>query len=396
MVNYDDITTDRQLADLCDELRSATSIEFDTEFVSERTYRPQLCLVQVAWANGRMAVIDTLAVSDVSPFWKLITEGDHETVVHAGREELAFALASVGRRPQRLFDVQIAAGMVGYEYPAGWGSLNSKILGEKINKGETRTNWHHRPLSQHQIEYALSDVVNLKLIRDKLHEKLAGLDRVAWFEDEMRAWQDSVEQTLSRDRWRRVSRISGLSPRSLAVVRELWQWREQEAERRNCPVKRVLRDDLIAELAKRRISDPTRMMAVRGLDRGDLKRAAPALAKCVSRAMDLPEGELPRGAPREGATPEALLVQFLFSALGSICRSAKIAPSIVGTVADVRELVAHQLGMRQHDDEPPALRSGWRGEIVGNVIDELLDGKVAIRIGNPRSGHPLEFVPTEK
>ncbi|MCH8923218.1 MAG: HRDC domain-containing protein, partial [Planctomycetes bacterium] len=323
-MKYDDITTDRQLADLCRELRGAASIEFDTEFVSERTYRPQLCLVQVAWAD-RLAVIDTLAVGDVAPFWTVITEGDHETVVHAGREELAFSLASVGRRPKRLFDVQIAAGMVGYDYPAGWGSLNAKILGEKINKGETRTNWHHRPLSQHQIEYALSDVVNLKLIRDKLHEGLQQLDRVAWFEDEMRAWQDSVEQSLSRNRWRRVSRISGLSPRSLAVVRELWHWRDKEAERRNCPVKRVLRDDLIVELAKRRTSDPKRIMAVRGLDRGDLRRAAGALAKCVSRAMELPEDELPHGAPREGATPETLLVQFLFSALGSICRSAQIA-----------------------------------------------------------------------
>jgi ribonuclease D len=394
-VKYDDITTDRQLAELCDELRGAESIEFDTEFVSERSYRPQLCLVQVAW-NGRLAVIDTLAVEDVTPFWTVITEGDHETVVHAGREELAFALTSVGCRPKRLFDVQIAAGMVGYEYPAGWGSLNTKILGQKIDKGETRTIWHHRPLSSHQIEYALSDVVNLKLIRDKLHEQLQQLDRVTWFEDEMQAWQDAVVESLSRERWRRVSRISGLNPRSLAIVRELWLWRNEEAERRDCPVKRVLRDDLMVELAKRRTSDPNRIMAVRGLDRGDLRRAAPTLAACVSRAMELPESELPRGAPREGATPEALLVQFLFSALGSICRSAQIAPSIVGTVADVRELVAHQLGMRPRADGPAALASGWRGEIVGNLIDELLDGKVAIRIDNPRSGHPLVFVPTEK
>lgn len=394
-MKYDDITTDRQLAELCDELRGAESIEFDTEFVSERSYRPQLCLVQVAW-NGRLAVIDTLAVEDVTPFWTVITEGDHETVVHAGREELAFALTSVGCRPKRLFDVQIAAGMVGYEYPAGWGSLNTKILGQKIDKGETRTIWHHRPLSSHQIEYALSDVVNLKLIRDKLHEQLQQLDRVTWFEDEMQAWQDAVVESLSRERWRRVSRISGLNPRSLAIVRELWLWRNEEAERRDCPVKRVLRDDLMVELAKRRTSDPNRIMAVRGLDRGDLRRAAPTLAACVSRAMELPESELPRGAPREGATPEALLVQFLFSALGSICRSAQIAPSIVGTVADVRELVAHQLGMRPRADGPAALASGWRGEIVGNLIDELLDGKVAIRIDNPRSGHPLVFVPTEK
>jgi len=394
-VKHESITTDRQLTDLCRELSGAESIEFDTEFVSERTYRPQLCLLQVAW-NGRLAVIDTLAVDDIAPFWTVITEGDHETVVHAGREELVFCLASVGGRPRRLFDVQIAAGMVGYDYPAGYASLNAKILGEKVDKGETRTNWHHRPLSSHQIEYALSDVVNLRLIRDKLHENLDQLDRVSWFEDEMLAWQDSVEKSLTRDRWRRVSRVSGLPPRSLAIVRELWIWREKEAERRNCPVRRVLRDDLIVELAKRRISDPKRIMAVRGLDRGDLRRAASDLASCVSRAMELPESDLPRGAPREGASPETLLVQFLFSALGSICRSAEIAPSIVGTVSDVRDLVAQQLGMRSGSGGVPALAQGWRAKIVGNLIDELLAGKVSIRIKDPRSNHPLVFVPAEE
>src|SRR5947209_1745452 len=124
---YDHIATDRDFNKLCQDLAAAPQIAFDTEFVSEHTYRPQLCLVQVA-AAGRLAVIDTLAVSDMTPFWHLLAQGGHETLVHAGREELLFCVQAVGRRPERLFDVQIAAGLVGFEYPAGYGSLMFKLL----------------------------------------------------------------------------------------------------------------------------------------------------------------------------------------------------------------------------------------------------------------------------
>ena len=131
------ITTDRQLHDYCGTLTGVERIAFDTEFVSEDTYRPQLCLIQVA-AAGQLAVIDPLGIQDLSPFWRVLSDGEHETVVHAGRQEVEFSLAAVGWCAKRLFDVQIAAGMIGIEYPASYGSLVSKILGETPQKGETR------------------------------------------------------------------------------------------------------------------------------------------------------------------------------------------------------------------------------------------------------------------
>ncbi|HVU88943.1 MAG TPA: ribonuclease D [Pirellulales bacterium] len=382
------ITTDRELEELCRALAGAERIAFDTEFVSEDTYRPQLCLVQVA-AAGRLAVIDPLKVQNLQPFWAVLAEGGHETIVHAGRQEIEFSLAAIGRLPNRLFDVQIAAGMVGLEYPASYGSLVSKLLGLTPQKGETRTDWRRRPLSERQIEYALADVDHLGEMRDKLGQRLARLKRTAWFESEMADWLTSVQEAQNRERWRKVAGSSGLPPRGLALVREIWTWRESEASRRNCPVKRVLRDDLIVELARRRSTDPKQIRAIRGMERGDLARSIPELSAAIDRALKISDADCPRVVRTDNNSQLNLLGQFLSSALGSICRAAEVAPSIVGTASDVRELVAFTLAGKR--GEPPLLAHGWRADVVGQVFEDLLEGKLSIRIRDPKSDQPLEF-----
>ncbi len=304
------VTTDQHLAQVCGELAAAPDIAFDTEFVSEHTFRPQLCLVQVAAAD-RLLVIDTLAVRDMRPFWELLAAPGHNTIVHAGREELLFCLGAIDRRPTRLFDVQIAAGIVGYEYPAGYGSLMYKLLGQRSQKGETRTDWRRRPLSSGQIDYALDDVRYLAAMRDRLVTRLELLDRLPWLEAEMNAWQDEIDASRSRERWWRTAGISGLSARSLAIVREVCRWRETEAERRDWPMRRVLRDDLIVELAKRRTADLKQIRALRGLERGDLQRGMPRLAEAIAQALALPDSECPRPNNRPSPPQLNLLGQFL-------------------------------------------------------------------------------------
>jgi len=387
-LSHELITTAEGLTALANGLADAPSIAFDTEFVSEDTYRSELCLIQVA-AGERLAVVDPLAVGDTAPFWERLAAAGHETIVHAGREEFCFSLAIVGRRPARLFDVQIAAGLVGCEYPAGYGSLLNKLLGKSPQKGETRTDWRRRPLSQHQLEYALDDVRYLPDLRDRLHEQLEKLGRTAWMEAEMAAWQDEVESSRSREKWRRVSGINGLSARSLAIVRELWRWREKEAERRDLPVRRVLRDDLIVELARRQTADAKRIQAVRGLERGDLKRLLPEIARHIDIALHSPECDFPHFERREVPQQLNVLGQFLATALTSICRAARLAPSLVGTANDVRDLIAFRLGYGP--DEPPQLARGWRAEVVGQQLDDLLAGRTSIRIVDPESEEPLEF-----
>ncbi len=390
-MTHQTITNQEELAALCARLADADDIVFDTEFVSEDTYYPQLCLVQVASAD-QVAVIDTIALRDIDPFWTLLADGSHQTVVHAGREELNFSLRAIQRRPANLFDTQIAAALVSSEYPAGYGSLVGKFLGHKPDKGETRTDWRRRPLTQAQIRYAIEDVRYLLPMRDKLSEMLIAAGRLDWLAVEMTAWQDEVEASRSRERWRKVSGSASFSSRSLAIVRELWLWREEEASRRDQPPRRILRDDLIVEMAKRRDAKESHVESIRGLQRGGLRRSIGDLAACIQRGLDLPDDECPKRLHRDMPPQLNLLGQFLSPALSSICRGAQVATSLVGTASDVRDLIAYRMGFGNTSSaEPPSLAVGWRAELVGNLIDELLDGKRSIRIQDPKSSHPLAF-----
>jgi ribonuclease D len=385
--SHADITTAGHLASYCEQLAEAKQIAFDTEFVSERTYRPVLCLVQVA-ADGQPAIIDPLSIKDLTPFWEVVSQPGHETIVHAGRGELEFCLQSVGRPPANLFDVQIAAAFAGIEYPAGYGTLISKLLGETPNKAETRTDWRRRPLSRRQIQYALDDIRHLPPIRDKLHARLTKLKRLAWVHEEITAWQEEVQWAMSQDRWRRVSGNTGLASRSLAIVREIFHWRETEAQRRDCPPRRVLRDDLVIELAKRQSSDVKRIEAVRGLDRGDLKRQLPKIADAIQRGLELADDDCPQAVRHENTPQLSVLGQFLFSALGSVCRELELAPPLVGSPSDIRDWIAYRIGQPGSRREP-RLAHGWRAEVVGHLFDDLLAGRLAVRVGDPRSECPL-------
>lgn len=387
-MDYDCITTESQLGEFCEGLAGCAWIALDTEFVSESTFRPELCLIQVSTPQ-RLAIIDVIVAGDVRPFWQAVVDGDHETIVHAGRSEMEFCLAAVQRLPKRLFDVQLAAGLAGFEYPAGYSALVARLLGESSEKHETRTDWRKRPLSKRQLDYAAEDTFYLALIRDRIHAQLTELGRLGWLEEESQSWSEALRHAMSDERWRRVSGNSGLDQRSLAIVHELWKWREEEARRRNQPARRVLRDDLIVELAKRQTADVKRIRALRGMERGDLVKRLDGLAQCIEKALALPVEQCPPRAPREAAPPQlSVLGQFLFAALGSVCREAHLAPNLVGGPNDIRDWTAWRLAGGK-SRRVPKLASGWRAEFVGRLFDDLLSGKTSIRVGDPAAEHPL-------
>ena len=385
------ITDPHELDALCDRLQSREWIGIDTEFVSEDTFYPDLCLIQVA-TTDEMAVIDAIAIQEVEPFWEVLAVGGHVTILHAGREELNFMLRSVGKLPKKLFDVQLAAGFCSNEYPSSYGSVVNKFLGNQPAKGEQRTDWRQRPLTKAQIKYALEDVRHLYPLYERLLGLLEKQDRLAWFDEEMELWQNEIVAASTRKDWRRVSGIGKLAPQGLAIVRELWHWRYEEAKKRNRPQRRILRDDLIVEMAKRKVDSPQRVMAIRGMERGGLRRKADELAACVRRGLENPV-ERDSEKRRKNVPPQlSLLAQFLAPALGSVCRRATVAASLAGTASDVRELVAYHLGLHQNDQqEMPALARGWRAELVGRLIEDLMDGKKSIRITNANHADPLAF-----
>ena len=292
-------------------------------------------------------------------------------------------------RPHQLFDTQIAAGLIGLEYPASYGTLLHKLLGRSLSKGETRTNWRRRPLNPQQLEYALQDVIYLEPLYREICSQLAELDRLSWCEVEIVSWQDRWEAEETSERWRKVSGLSGLSSRQLAVVRELWRWRDALAVQQDTPPRRILRDDLIVELARRRSADPKRIRMVRGMDWRKHQKTVPDIAACIQRGLDLSDESCPKTGPRSARPRFNLLGQFLATAVSSMARSARVAPGLIGSVDDVRHLVSHHLGYQ--DDRTPALAMGWRADVVGRVIDQLLDGRLTIRITEPLSEQPLSF-----
>jgi ribonuclease D len=386
--DFEIVTEAGQFHGLVDRLAAQPFIAFDTEFVSEHTYRSQLCLLQVA-APGVLAVVDTLAIRDVEPFWRLLAEPGRTTVVHAGREEMGFILHAIGARPSSLFDVQVAAGLVDHDFPAGYASIVRRFLDAPTNKGETRTDWRKRPLSTAQLEYAVDDVRHLEELWRRLSARLEKLGRAGWMREEMATWQDDVEESFVRKRWRRVSGLGGLSRREMAVIRELWHWRDRVAEDRDMPPRRVLRDDLLVELAKRKSGDEQQIAAIRGMQRSDLRHILPGLATAIERGLALPDEECPGGEGHRAPPPQlAVLGQFCATAIAGACRRMHLAPALVGTASDMRDLLAYKLGHAE-EDRPPLLASGWRAEVVGELVDDLLAGRASLRVGDLRAHDPL-------
>ena len=305
-------------------------------------------------------------------------------------------------------------------FSAGLGNLVSKFLARTPPKHETRTDWRRRPLSKRQIEYALNDARYLPPLKDAIFQSLTALGRLEWLQEEMESCQQAIDRSLAHERWRRVSGNASLNARELAIVRELFLWRDAEARHRDMPARRILRDDLIIELARRGSDDPRRIQAVRGMERGDLRRRLPELAAAISRGLELPEADCPPCATREHVPELSVLGQFLFAALGSICRESQLAPNLVGTPGDIRQWMAYRaakggrkaerrlLGDDQRGTPPsaaapsrqkappppsavPQLARGWCAEFVGRLFDDLLEAKISIRIGDPRSDYPLVF-----
>jgi ribonuclease D len=386
-VKYLYVDSPEDLQAVCRAMQSARLVAWDTEFVAEDVYRPDLCLIQIN-IDGQLFLIDPKKVEDLGPFWEQLVEGPHETVVHAGREELRFCWGATRRFPRKWTDIQLVAGLIGHEYPAAYHKLISKVLGQTVPKGETRTDWRRRPLAERQLEYALQDVVYLIDLRDSLHKELEALGRVDWLADETQSRQEEILHEDQSERWRRISGISSVPDRSLVIARELWRWRERLAEEQDRPAKWILRDDLLVELARRASDDPQRIRLVRGMERRQLRSQILEIAQVIQRARQMPQSDGPRSRSVELPHQIQSLAQFLSTAVASICRAQRLAPSLVGTVQDLRELIAYRLKLVPMT-QPPALTEGWRAQVIGHSVQRLLDGQLAIRIDDPLSEHPI-------
>jgi ribonuclease D len=333
------ITTTPQLLGLVEHLRASGRFGFDTEFVSEETFEPVLCLVQVA-TRDRMALIDPLAVRDLNPFWEVVCDPSIEVVMHAAGEDLRIGLIKTGRLPRRVFDVQIAVGLLGYSYPLSLVNLVGQVLNVTIGGGETRTDWRRRPLSAAQLDYALDDVRYLLDLADFLAAGLRDLGRTAWAEEEFVDFVASISRRADEERWRRLPGLNQLGRRGMEMARRLSEWREDEARRQNRPLRQFMRDDLLVAIAKRQPTNRRGLEALRDFNRPALLSRSDEILRVLDEARHVPEDALPEPSMRVEEPPGVSTVANLLSAaLAQCCAQNRIAGSLVANTADIKHLI---------------------------------------------------------
>jgi ribonuclease D len=382
------ITRPEDLGPCCEYLAACGKFGFDTEFVGEDTYHPRLCLVQIATAE-RLILVDPLSVGPLDAFWKLVMDPAVRVIVHAGREEVRLCRLWGGRPPGNLFDLQLAAGLVGLPYPLGHGALVHQLLGVQLSKAETLTEWRDRPLTRAQVRYAFDDVRFLLPLWQRLSGRLEKLNRVEWAREEFaRLVTSATPEEGVPEKWRKLRGLGSLDRRRLGVVRELYAWREEVAADSNRPARTVVRDDLLVEIARRNPTRERDLQVVRGLPRrflGDILGA-------VERGRSLPPDQLPRLAEREQDVPQVALVSsVLLSVLGDFCSRRHLAPNLVANTQDVKNLVRARLqGAALPEDS--LLTQGWRREHVLPELLAVLHGQRALYVRDVLAEAPFGFL----
>lgn len=376
------VTDQAGLEELLDKTRDAKVVAVDTEFMRERTYYARLCLIQVG-TEDVSAIIDPLAVKDLSPLKALLVDSSAVKVFHAGSQDLEIFYGLFDAAVKPVFDTQVAATLAGFPQQIGYGPLVKEMLGVALDKGDTYTDWAKRPLSSTQVEYALNDVRYLPEIYRRLHDKLASEGRMEWLERDFAALIDPDTYRVDPgEQWRRLKRISGLNRRQMGVAREVAAWRELEAQRRDVPRRWVLGDETIVEVARRMPKTTADLSAVRGL--GDkLPRAAyDSLLEAVAAGVALPDDELPVFERRKRPAGDVDGAVDLMVALVRLRAHEKgVAMPLLTSRDDLERLAAGE-----RDTSP--LLEGWRGELVGNELLELLDGRLSLKV----SGGALRVV----
>ena len=377
------IVDSADLAGVCERFSRERYVTVDTEFMRERTFWPQLCLVQIAGADEAVAV-DTLAADlDLTPVYTLLADTRVLKVFHAARQDIEIFYYRMGDVPRPIFDTQIAAMVCGFGDSVAYDTLVAKLTKNRIDKSSRFTDWSLRPLSKRQLDYALADVVHLRAVYDRLLAQLERSGRSSWLEAEMAILTDPETYRLDpEDAWRRI-KIRGGRPRMLAILREVTAWREREAQRRDLPRNRVLRDEALLDIAAHAPETVEQLARTRGLGRNLAEgRQGEALLDAVARGLALPESQCPV-LPGRPQLPDGLgpVVDLLKVLLKMKCEAHGVAQRLVASSGDL-ELIAAD------DDADVLALSGWRREVFGEDALAVKHGRLAITV----AGKALQLV----
>jgi ribonuclease D len=359
----------------------------DTEFMSEGRYRALLCLVQVVVDapqepdGTQIILIDGLAPADVSPLAAVLADPAIEVVLHAGRQDVAILRRAWQTELTNIFDTQIAAGFAGGSAQAGYGNLIGAFLGHRVGKTASYTRWDARPLTAEQLSYAAEDVAHLLELADELQGRLRDSERLEWAREECRRLEGATDERDPETAWERLPRVGQLDPRSRAVARELAAWRERTASSEDRPVGSVLADPALVELAKRQPTNPRGLEQIRGVHPSTVRRRGPGILDAIERGRSAPP--IPREPARGRSEPgDAPLIALAEALLRARALDAGVAYELIASRSELEQIIA---AARRGEAEPDVRTlTGWRRELVGEGLRDLLAGRKALSLGSDR------------
>lgn len=367
------VTDTPSLEALCDRLSREPYVAVDTEFMRDKTYYAKLCLVQLAGAE-EAAAVDTLAPGlDLAPLYHLMADPSVLKVFHAARQDVEIFVHQADAVPAPLFDTQIAAMVCGFGDSVSYDRLVRSLTGVRLDKTSRFTDWSHRPLTPRQVEYALADVIHLRPSYERLHRRLEKTDRLDWLSEEMAVLTDPATYRIVPDEaWRRL-KIRSTKPKFLAVLRELAAWREREAQSRDVPRNRVLRDDALVDVAAQMPQSAEELARSRAFNKESASgRTGRAILDAVTRALALPKEEWPSlpdmDETPQGRQPVADLLRVL---LKIKCDEHDVAPKLVASSDDLDAIAASD------EADVPAMK-GWRREVFGAAALAVKHGRLGM------------------
>jgi ribonuclease D len=372
------VTDTDPLDALCRRLRAERFVTVDTEFMRERTYWPELCVVQLAGAQ-EVAVVDAEAADiDLGPLGGLLSDQGVIKVFHAARQDIEIFIQKFGEVPVPLFDTQVGAMVAGFGDQVAYDTLVAALTGGHIDKAHRFSDWSARPLSPAQVAYAAADVTWLRLVYEKLCAQLQEEGRLQWVAEEMAALTDPATYRIDpEEMWLRL-RPRSSNRRYLAMVRALAAWREREAQRINIPRQRLLRDETLLEIAATMPGSPDELVRARGVSRGFAEgRTGASLIEAIAAAQALPEDALPRAPRSDGGRPSPALVALLKVLLAAKSEQHHVASRLIASSEDIDRLALHDT------NNVPALH-GWRHEVFGDDAIALIEGRISLGVEGRR------------
>lgn len=371
------ISTTKDLENFIATIKNAAWIALDTEFIRERTYYAQLCLIQIE-AEGKRACIDPLAIKDMSALIDMLNNPDVIKVFHAAHQDLEILMQLTGKIPAPIFDTQVAAAVLGIGDQISYARLVEELLGIGLSKTQSRTDWTQRPLNTEQLEYAIDDVRYLAQVYPKMMEQLNLLGRLDWLtKDFTKAIKPETYAINARERWQKIRGNQVLKRQQLAVLRELAEWREIKAEKSNLPRKWIISDEILIDLAKQQPTNSQQIGKIRGINPDRTKKHHDLWIKLINKGKNLPESEWPeQPRSKKPTSQQNLVIDLLMLVVQIKARENNISPAAIATRKSIAKMI--QSGNSHLSDD-------WRDVLVHQSFTDVLSGKKTVGIENNKA-----------